>query len=104
VTVDEHRCRCERPGAHDYSRPGKPEIAWDDPAARDELVTTLVNDVLAVLAELEERHPGGAGLDEKAAQAVALLALVAGQDVEPAWAPMDRRPLAHLPTRSPRTA
>jgi IS5 family transposase len=73
-----------RPGGHDYSRPGKPEIAWDDPAARDELVTTLVNDALAVLAELEERYPASAGLDEKAAQAVALLALVAGQDVEPA--------------------
>jgi len=73
-----------RPGGHDYSRPGKPEIAWDDPAARDELVTALVNDALAVLSGIEERHPHGAGLDEKAAQAVALLALVAGQDVEPA--------------------
>ncbi|MDD7942986.1 IS1182 family transposase, partial [Actinomycetospora lutea] len=69
---------------HDYSRPGKPEIAWDDPAARDELVSALVGDALAVLAGFEERHPHGAGLDEKAAQAVALLALVAGQDVEPA--------------------
>jgi hypothetical protein len=42
-----------------------------------------------VLTELEERYPASAGLDEKAAQAVALLAvallaLVAGQDVEPA--------------------
>jgi IS5 family transposase len=71
-------------GGHDYARPGKPQIAWDDPAARDELVTGLVNDARAVLAGIEERHPHGAGLDEKAAQAVALLALVAGQDVEPA--------------------
>ncbi len=69
---------------HDYSRPGKPEIAWDDPAARDELVSALVNDALAVLAGIEERHPHGAGLDARAAEAVALLALVAGQDVEPA--------------------
>jgi IS5 family transposase len=69
---------------HDYARPGKPEIAWDDPAARDELVSALVTDALAVLAELEERHPDGDGLDAKQAQAVALLALVAGQDVEPA--------------------
>ena len=69
---------------HDYSRPGKPEIAWDDPAARDELVSALVNDALAVLAGIEERHPDGAGLDARAAEAVALLALVAGQDVEPA--------------------
>jgi IS5 family transposase len=73
-----------RPGGHDYARPGKPEIAWDDPAARDELVSVLVGDALAVLAGLEERHPGGQGLDAKAAEAVALLALVAGQDVEPA--------------------
>jgi IS5 family transposase len=73
-----------RPGGHDYSRPGKPEIAWDDPQARDELVSALVNDALAVLTELETRHPDGVGLDERAGQAVALLALVAGQDVEPA--------------------
>jgi IS5 family transposase len=73
-----------RTSGHDYSRPGKPEIAWDDPAARDELVSALVNDALAVLAGLEVRYPGGKGLDEQASQAVALLALVAGQDVEPA--------------------
>ncbi|PVZ10282.1 DDE family transposase [Actinomycetospora cinnamomea] len=69
---------------HDYARPGKPQIAWDDPQARDELVSALVGDALAALAELETRYPGSAGLDEKATQAVALLALVAGQDVEPA--------------------
>lgn len=73
-----------RPGGHDYARPGKPEIAWDDPAAREELVTALVNDALTVLAGIEERHPGGDGLEAKQAEAVALLALVAGQDVEPA--------------------
>ena len=68
---------------HDYSRPGKPQIAWDDPAARDELVSALVGDAVAVLAGLEARYPDGDGLDERAGQAVALLALVAGQDVEP---------------------
>ena len=77
-----------RPGGHDYSRPGKPEIAWDDPAARDELVSALVGDARAVLAEIEARHRDGDGdgdgLDDQATQAVALLALVAGQDVEPA--------------------
>jgi hypothetical protein len=73
-----------RTSGHDYSRPGKPEIAWDDPAARDELVSVLVNDALAVLAGLERRYPEGEGLEDAAAQAVALLALVAGQDVEPA--------------------
>ena len=64
---------------HDYSRPGKPKIDWDDPAAKDALVSALVNDANAVVAALE-----GSDLDERAASAVALLALVAGQDVEPA--------------------
>jgi len=64
---------------HDYSRPGKPVIDWSDPQAKDVLVSALVNDALALLTALEgtERHG-------PAAEAVALLALVAGQDVEPA--------------------
>ena len=74
----------ERTSGHDYTRPGKPEIAWDDPAARDELVSALVSDALAVLAGIEEQHPDGDGLTDTGSQAVALLALVAGQDVEPA--------------------
>ena len=64
--------------AHDYDSPGKPACAWDDPAARDELITGLVNDALAILAAVE-----GIDLDEQQQQLVALLALVAGQDVEP---------------------
>jgi IS5 family transposase len=64
---------------HGYSRPGKPKIDWDDPAAKDVLVSALVNDANALVAVFE-----GADLDEPAASAVALLALVAGQDVEPA--------------------
>ena len=64
---------------HDYSQPGKPQIDWDDPAARDALVSALVNDANALVAVLRDRE-----LDEQAASAVALLALVAGQDVEPA--------------------
>jgi IS5 family transposase len=64
---------------HDYSRPGKPKIDWDDPAARDALVSALVADANAVVAAFK-----GAELDERAASALALLALVAGQDVEPA--------------------
>jgi IS5 family transposase len=67
---------------HDYTRPGKPRIAWDDPDARDELVTRLVNDALALLAALDIEAIQAVG--GKAAEAVALLALVAGQDVEPA--------------------
>ena len=64
---------------HDYSGPGKPKIDWDDPAAKDALVSALVNDATAVVAAFE-----GVRLEEPAASALALLALVAGQDVEPA--------------------
>jgi hypothetical protein len=64
---------------HDYSEPGKPAIDWDDPAAKDALVSALVNDANAVVAAF-----AGAELEEAAASALALLALVAGQDVEPA--------------------
>jgi hypothetical protein len=66
-----------RVGAHDYDRPGKPECAWDDPAAKQALVSGLVNDALAVLEAVTGLELGG-----EQAGAVALLALVAGQDVE----------------------
>ena len=66
----------------DYSAPGKPAIDWDDPAAKDALVSDLVTDALAVLAELA--GPGAPERDAAAAAALGLLALVAGQDVEPA--------------------
>ncbi|MFD7170134.1 IS1182 family transposase [Streptomyces violascens] len=65
--------------AHDYSAPGKPKIAWNDEAARAALVDALVTDALNVLGQLPEQNLG-----EKAANAVGILALVAGQDVEPA--------------------
>src|SRR5216683_2631794 len=39
---------------HDYSKPGKPKIDWDDPAAKDALVSALVNDATAVVAALQE--------------------------------------------------
>lgn len=64
---------------YDYTRTGKPDIEWDDQAARDGLVSALVTDALALLAAVD---PGP--LDGKAADAYALLALVAGQAVEPA--------------------
>jgi hypothetical protein len=64
---------------HDYSVPGKPKIDWDDPAAKDGLVSALVNDATALVDAFKD-----AKLDEQAASALALLALVAGPDVEPA--------------------
>jgi IS5 family transposase len=68
--------------AHDYDRPGKPQCAWDDPQATQALVSGLVNDALALLAAVVDP-----GLEAEQAEAVALLALVAGQDVEPGTRP-----------------
>jgi Transposase DDE domain/Transposase domain (DUF772) len=67
---------------HDYDRPGKPNCAWDDPQAKQALVSGLVNDALVVLASVAELE-----LDDEQAETVALLALVAGQDVEPGEQP-----------------
>lgn len=64
--------------AHDYDHAGKPAIAWDDPLAKNELVTGLVNDALAILAMFADTTLVG-----EQADALGLLALVAGQDVEP---------------------
>ena len=64
---------------HDYSRPGKPKVDWDDPAAKEKLVSALVNDANALVEVFKD-----AKLGQEAAAALALLALVAGQDVEPA--------------------
>jgi len=62
--------------AHDYENAGKPLIAWDDEAARAELVNSLVTDALDLLGACE-------GVEEpEGAAAIGLLALVAGQDVE----------------------
>lgn len=67
---------------HDYSQPGKPVIDWDEPGARDALVSALVNDANALLGVFAEVDLGEAA--EPVAAALAMLALVAGQDVEPA--------------------
>ncbi|MGH3961610.1 IS1182 family transposase [Mycobacterium sp.] len=66
---------------HDYSCPGKPSIDWDEPGAKDTLVSALVNDANALLEALAV-DPDEA--EEPVAAALGLLALVAGQDVEPA--------------------
>jgi IS5 family transposase len=64
---------------HDYDGDtGKPVCAWNDRADIDRVVTELVNDALTILSALD-----GVELDQAQAEAVGLLALVAGQDVEP---------------------
>jgi IS5 family transposase len=64
--------------AHDYDAAGKPVCAWDDPEAKTALVSALVADARAIIAALE-----GVELSDEQTDAVGLLALVAGQDVEP---------------------
>jgi hypothetical protein len=64
--------------AHDYDDPGKPAIVWNDHEARERLVDALISDAHRLLGHLPDQDLG-----PRAAEAVALLALVAGQDVEP---------------------
>jgi IS5 family transposase len=65
--------------AHDYDAGAKPLIAWDDPVAKEQLVSALVNDALALIEATD-----GSELTASQQDAVGLLGLVAGQDVEPA--------------------
>lgn len=76
--IPTQRTRLAALTGQDYTATGKPPIAWDDQSARDK----LVGDALALLAALDVEAISKAG--GKPADAVALLALVAGQDVEPA--------------------
>lgn len=65
--------------AHDYENGGaKPACAWNDPTDIDRVVTELVSDAQTVLATVQ-----GMDLSEQQMEAVGLLALVSGQDVEP---------------------
>ncbi len=65
--------------AHDYDNDaGKPACAWNDRSDIDRVVTELVSDAHTILAALD-----GVELDDAQSEAVGLLALVAGQDVEP---------------------
>ena len=61
----------------DYVEAGKPVCDYDDPAARVALVDALAKDAMAVLAVLEGRV-----LPDGLAGAAALLATVAGQDLD----------------------
>ena len=63
--------------AHDYDSRAKPVCDWGDPDERAWLVDELVSDAQRVLDALE-----GSELSDEQAQAAALLAVVAGQDVE----------------------
>jgi len=62
--------------------PGRPPCDWDDPADVERLISELVDDANELVWAAEDLE-----LDQSQADAVALLALVAGQDVEPGDGP-----------------
>jgi hypothetical protein len=66
-------------GADDYASLAKPQIDWDDQAARAALVDARARDAHAVLGVLQ-----GRSLAAGVAQAARLLAAVVGQDLEQA--------------------
>ena len=62
--------------------PGGPVVDWDDPVDRERLVSELVDDALDLIGAAEDLD-----LDDAQRDAVGLLGLVVGQDVEPAGEP-----------------
>jgi hypothetical protein len=62
----------------EYASLAKPQIDWDDPAAREALLDSRATDAYACLALLHGRP-----VSPELAQAAALLATVVGQDLEP---------------------
>ena len=64
--------------AHDYESKTKPSCDWSDPESRSELVDGLVNDGLAVIEAVNNVK-----LNPEQANALGLLGVVTGQDVEP---------------------
>jgi hypothetical protein len=61
----------------DYRAPGKPTCDWQDRQAREALVDALVRDAYRAHYALGDQR-----LDERTAEAAALLATVTGQDIE----------------------
>jgi len=64
--------------SHDYDQGTKPSCDWADSDSRSELINSLVSDGLAVLGAVADTN-----LDERQSEAVGLLGVVVGQDVEP---------------------
>ena len=61
----------------DYASPSKPQVDWDDTAAREDLIDSRARDGYALLAVLDGRKFGPVVAD-----AAVLLATVLGQDLE----------------------
>ena len=64
---------------------GRPPCDWDDHDDIDRVISELVDDAYELIWAADDRHH--LVLDETQAEALALLALVAGQDVEPGERP-----------------
>ena len=64
--------------AHDYESKAKPSCDWSDPDSRSELINGLVTDGLALIEGVEDIK-----LNPEQADAIGLLGVVTGQDVEP---------------------
>lgn len=73
----ESALRAQLGSGDDYASAAKPQIDWDDAAARAELIESRARDAEACLALLTERE-----LPPEVAEALALLAAVTGQDLE----------------------
>ena len=84
ICAQVRKCRRLIPAArevvlsHDYDQGSKPSCDWADPDSRSELINRLVTDGLAVLETVRDID-----LDERQSEAVGLLGVVVGQDVEP---------------------
>jgi transposase len=76
--IDPERAEALRSRLHrdDYEVPGKPQILWSDPAARSGLLAELFSDAQATIEACR------ADDDTELSAAAALLAQVAGQDLE----------------------
>jgi hypothetical protein len=66
---------------------GRPPCDWDDPTDIYRLITELVDDANELVWATEDLVAEGLVLSEAQGDAVALLALVAGQEVEPGERP-----------------
>lgn len=77
----ERELRAVLTSGDDYASLGKPQIDWDDPAGREQLVDSRARDGYACLSVLDGRELGPA-----VAEAGELLATVLGQDLERAEA------------------
>jgi hypothetical protein len=72
---------------HNLEGPGRPPCDWEDRADVDRLISELVDDANEVVWAGEDLLEAGVELSESQTDALALLALVAGQDVEPGERP-----------------